>query len=103
MEALEGSRSGSLVYLYQGFLYLRYKTWKDVVYLRCREIQCPVVASMNQISEKVVINGEHSHSAPVEDVEELRLRSGLRKAIQQDKKKSVRTIFEEVAKRFEFC
>lgn len=59
MNEIPGFRSGSKLYEYNGFVYIKNKFRGTCTYYRCREEHCGVTSKV--VGDEVTINGDHEH------------------------------------------
>jgi hypothetical protein len=100
MQQVEGQRKGSVLYLYNGFLYRKDREENGRRRYRCRRELCTARAS-HKIDEDVV-NLFSSHNHAMEDMGVLQLKTELKKAAYDaDARSSNKLVFENLAGKHE--
>ncbi|KAG8278610.1 hypothetical protein J6590_014165 [Homalodisca vitripennis] len=99
MEIIEGERSGSIMYVYEGFVFRRKSKIKEKMYISCTFNGCEATAHIQ--GEDFILKRPHNHAPEDMRVEKLRLRSDLRKAAEKYRGLGMKRAFEETCKRLD--
>lgn len=102
---IAGQRNGSIVYVYQGFLYSKHKEQRTHLRLRClnykREL-CKAYATLDKESNVMEAVGNHNHISNEMDIQLLQFRSKLKCRV-RGTVEAVKQIYDEVSADFPAC
>uniref|UniRef100_A0A1B6MKU6 Uncharacterized protein n=1 Tax=Graphocephala atropunctata TaxID=36148 RepID=A0A1B6MKU6_9HEMI len=99
MEIVEGERSGSAMYVYEGYVFRKKSKIGEKLYVSCTFNGCEATAHIQ--GEDFTLKRRHNHAPEDMRVEKLRLRSELRKAAEKHRGLGMKRTFEETCSRYE--